>query len=89
MSHELVEARKRAGDLLLALKYFDGGKTAPAASVGDVRALARIALDLADLVDAERSARAAAMQQRDEARQVVARQARELAAALLEAVRLV
>jgi hypothetical protein len=87
MSDDLVEARKRAGDLLVALKYHDGEAAVPAASVGDVRALARHALDLAELVDAERSARRAAMEQRDQARQVVARQARELAEALLEAAR--
>jgi hypothetical protein len=87
VSHELVEARKRARDLLVALKYYDGGRAAPGASVSDVRALARIALDLADLVDAEHSARAAATAQRDEARRVVSRQARELAEALMGVVR--
>jgi hypothetical protein len=73
VNDDLVEARKRAADLLGAFKYLDVENAAPTASVADVRALARLTLELADRVEGERSARRAVQEQRDEGLAVIAR----------------
>jgi hypothetical protein len=72
----LTEARTRAEAILAGTNYFEALGLHELGA--DVRALARITLELADDVEAERSARVAIQANRDECRAIIARQGTEL-----------